>query len=121
MADDGQVLVNLGLIHRDNEVIPYIGTVGCLGCASKAGVTLGWYVWDQGRDRLAGRLAPSFEFVFHFNRQPQASPTRSCAASTRRPDSHLRADITDGDARQGWRSRWLDPACRAAHPGLPHP
>jgi len=23
MADDGQVLVNLGLIHRDNEVIPY--------------------------------------------------------------------------------------------------
>jgi hypothetical protein len=32
----------------------------------------GWYVWDQGSGMPGdwnGRLAPSFEFVWHFNRE----------------------------------------------------
>ncbi|MFO2171358.1 hypothetical protein QOU18_29160, partial [Pseudomonas aeruginosa] len=67
MAGDGQVLVNLGLIHRDNEVIPYwdawLGWMRSQGWRRFA-----WYVWDQGPGMPGdwqGRLAPSFEFVFH--------------------------------------------------------
>lgn len=71
MADDGQVLVNLGLIHRDGEWIPYwqqwIDWMRTIGWRR-----FGWYVWDQGSGLPGdwnGRLAPSFEFVWHFNRQ----------------------------------------------------
>jgi len=62
MADDGQVLVNLGLIHRDNEVIPYwdawLGWMRAQGWRRFA-----WYVWDQGPGMpgdWAGRFAPSY-------------------------------------------------------------
>jgi DNA modification methylase len=65
-----QVLVNLGLIHRDGEVIPYWETL--LDDMRAAGWRhFGWYVWDQLSGMAGdwnGRLAPSFEFVFHFNR-----------------------------------------------------
>ena len=71
MANDGQVLVNLGLIHRDNEVIPYWD--GWLSWMRQHGWRrFAWYVWDQGPGMpgdWAGRFAPSFEFVFHFNRE----------------------------------------------------
>ena len=67
MAADGQVLVNLGLIHRDNEVIPYWD--GWLSWMRTQGWRrFAWYVWDQGPGMPGdwqGRLAPSFEFVFH--------------------------------------------------------
>lgn len=71
MLDDGQVLVNLGLIHRDNSVVEYwrnwIEFMKSSGWRFFA-----WYVWDQGAGLPAdwnGRLAPSFEFVFHFNKR----------------------------------------------------
>jgi len=71
MAADAQVLVNLGLIHRDNEWLPYWS--GWLDWMRQQGWRrFGWYVWDQGAGLpgdWAGRLAPCFEFVFHFNRQ----------------------------------------------------
>jgi hypothetical protein len=70
MADGGQVLVNLGLIHRDGEWIPYWD--GWIGWMREQGWRrFGWYVWDQGfglPGDWVGRLAPSHEFVFHFNR-----------------------------------------------------
>ena len=70
MRDDGQVLVNLGLIHRDNEVVPYWD--GWLAWMRSDGWRrFAWYVWDQGPGMPGdwnGRLAPSFEFIFHFNR-----------------------------------------------------
>ncbi len=69
MADDGQVLVNLGLIHREGEWLPYweewIGWMREQGWRR-----FGWYVWDQGAGLPGdwnGRFGPSFEFVFHFN------------------------------------------------------
>ena len=37
----------------------------------------GWYVWDQGPGLPGdwqGRLAPSHEFIFHFNRAPRKPP-----------------------------------------------
>ena len=93
MADDGQVLVNLGLIHRDNEVIPYWD--GWLAWMRTQGWRrFGWYVWDQGPGMpgdWAGRLAPSFEFVFHFNRQSR-KPHKIVPCKHAGQDSHLRAD-----------------------------
>jgi DNA modification methylase len=70
LAPDGQMLVNLGLVHRDGEVVcywePLIHTLRSFGYR-----LFGWYPWDQG-DGLPGdwhgRLAPSHEWVFHFNR-----------------------------------------------------
>ncbi len=71
MRDDGQVLVNLGLIHKDGEWIPY--WQGWLDWMRTQGWRrFGLYVWDQGAGMpgdWAGRFAPAFEFVFHFNRQ----------------------------------------------------
>lgn len=66
-----QILVNLGLIHREGFVIRYwddlITDMEAIGYR-----LFGWYVWDQG-DGLPGnwngRLAPSHEFIFHFNRE----------------------------------------------------
>ena len=93
MTDDGQVLVNLGLIHRDNEVIPYwdawLGWMRTQGWRRFA-----WYVWDQGPGMpgdWAGRFAPSFEFVFHFNRASR-KPNKIVPCKHAGQESHLRAD-----------------------------
>ena len=93
MADDGQVLVNLGLIHRDNEVIPYWD--GWLNWMRTQGWRrFAWYVWDQGPGMpgdWAGRFAPSFEFVFHFNRASR-KPNKIVPCKHAGQESHLRAD-----------------------------
>jgi DNA modification methylase len=71
LADDGQALVNLGLIHRDGEWQPY--WQGWLEWMRAQGWRrFGLYAWDQGPGLPGdwnGRLAPAFEFVFHFNRK----------------------------------------------------
>ncbi|MFH1416754.1 MAG: DNA methyltransferase [Planctomycetota bacterium] len=70
MADDGQVLVNLGLVHRDNEWIPYWDS-WIEWMRGRGWRRFAWYVWDQLSGMpgdWSGRLAPAFEFVFHFNR-----------------------------------------------------
>ena len=73
VASDAQLLVNLGLVHRDSEWIPYwehwVDWMRAQGWRR-----FGWYVWDQGPGLPGdwnGRLAPSHEFIFHFNRQPR--------------------------------------------------
>ncbi|CAJ0888596.1 hypothetical protein R1479_04425 [Ralstonia mannitolilytica] len=93
MAGNGQVLVNLGLIHRDNEVVPYwdgwLAWMRCQGWRRFA-----WYVWDQGPGMPGdwqGRLAPSFEFVFHFNRESR-KPNKIVPCKFAGQDTHLRAD-----------------------------
>lgn len=69
-APDSQILVNLGLVHRDGEWVPYWD--GWVGWMREQGWRrFGWYVWDQGNGLPGdwnGRLAPSHEFIFHFNR-----------------------------------------------------
>ena len=66
-----QVLVNLGIVHRDGEWMPYWST--WMDWMREAGWRrFGWYVWDQGPGLpgdWSGRLAPSHEFIFHFNRE----------------------------------------------------
>ena len=93
MTSNGQVMVNLGLIHRDNEVVPYWD--GWLHWMRTQGWRrFAWYVWDQGPGLPGdwnGRLAPSFEFVFHFNRQArQANKIVPCKFAGQ--ETHLRKD-----------------------------
>lgn len=81
MADGAQVLVNLGMIHRDNEWMPYWDK--WLEYMRSAGWRrFGLYVWDQGPGLPGdwnGRLAPAFEFVFHFNKEAKrANKTKPC-------------------------------------------
>ena len=69
MTDAGQVLVNLGLIHREGEWIPYWDK-WIEWMREQGWRRFGWYVWDKGfsaRDE-GGRLSTSHEFVWHFNR-----------------------------------------------------
>ena len=69
LQPDGQVLVNLGMIHREGEWQPYWD--GWIAWMRDQGWRrFGWYVWDQGPALPGdwnGRLGPAFEFVFHFN------------------------------------------------------
>jgi len=110
MAADGQVLVNLGLIHRDNEFIPYWDS--WLAWMRTTGWRrFGWYVWDQGPGLPGdwnGRLAPAFEFVFHFNRQSrQANKIVPCLYAGR--DTHLRGDGTSAGGmrnKDGSKTAW---------------
>ncbi len=93
LREDAQVLVNLGLVHRDNEFIPYWdGWISWM--RTQGWRRFGWYVWDQGPGMpgdWAGRLAPSFEFVFHFNRQSR-KPNKIVPCKHAGQESHLRAD-----------------------------
>jgi DNA modification methylase len=81
MADDGQVLVNLGLIHRDGEWVPY-WEEWIAWMREQGWRRFGWYVWDQSHGlpgNWNGRFAPSHEFVFHFNKQErQPEKTVEC-------------------------------------------
>lgn len=70
-VDETQVLVTLGLVHSDGEWHPYwspwVDAMREIGWRR-----FGLYVWDQGwglPGNWGARLAPSFELVFHFNRQ----------------------------------------------------
>ena len=93
MADDAQVLVNLGLIHRDNEFVPY-WDAWLSWMRTQGWRRFAWYVWDQGPGMpgdWAGRFAPSFEFVFHFNRASR-KPNKIVPCKHAGQESHLRAD-----------------------------
>jgi DNA modification methylase len=71
MAEDGQVLVNLGLVHRENEWQLY-WEAWLDWMRAQGWRRFGLYVWDQGPGLPGdwnGRLAPAFELLFHFNRQ----------------------------------------------------
>lgn len=71
LTANGQILVNLGLVHKDGEWQPYwqewIEWMRMIGLRRFA-----WYIWDQGAGLpgdWSGRFAPCHEFVFHFNRE----------------------------------------------------
>lgn len=70
--DETQIIVNFGLYHRDGEVVEYWDTLKS-AMRAEGWRLFGWYVWDQGfglPGEWGGRMAPSHEFVFHFNRHP---------------------------------------------------
>ena len=113
MAANGQVLVNLGLIHREQEVIPYWD--GWLDWMRTQGWRrFAWYVWDQGPGLPGdwnGRLAPSFEFVFHFNRKDSEArrPNKFVPCIYAGRDTHLRGDGTSAGGmrnKDGSKTAW---------------
>lgn len=71
VAPDVQILVNLGLVHREGEWLPYWD--GWIAWMREQGWRrFGWYVWDQGNGLpgdWGGRFAPCHEFIWHFNRE----------------------------------------------------
>ena len=98
MADRAQVLVNLGLVHHECEWWPYwepwIEWMRAQGWRR-----FGWYTWDQGPGLPGdwnGRLAPAFEFVFHFNR---------VAERARKTKAKLAASIQYNDHGNGMRRK----------------
>ena len=75
MSDAGQVLVNLGLIHKDGEWWPYWDT-WIEWMRSQGWRRFGWYVWDKLNGAIGdwgGRLRPSHEWIFHFCKQSEAA------------------------------------------------
>jgi DNA modification methylase len=79
--NDCQMLINLGLVHKDGQCRlywePWLSTMRAAGWR-----LFGWYVWDQGSGLPGdwnGRLAPSHEFVFHLNKS--ARPANKWAAT----------------------------------------
>lgn len=110
MRENGQMLVNLGLVHRDGSVIPYWDD--WLRWMPKNGWRFfGWYVWDQGvtvPGDWAGRLAPRHEFIFHFNREAR-KPNKIVPCKYAGQDVHLRADGTSAGglrSKEGDRGEW---------------
>lgn len=113
MAPTGQVLVNLGLIHREQEVVPYWD--GWLDWMRSQGWRrFAWYVWDQGPGLPGdwnGRLAPAFEFVFHFNRKDSEArrPNKIVPCIYAGRDTHLRGDGTSAGGmrnKDGSKTAW---------------
>ncbi len=106
MAANGQVLVNLGLVHREQEVLPYWD--GWLSWMRQQGWRrFGWYVWDQGPGLpgdWSGRLAPAFEFVFHFNRKDSdvRRPNKNVPCIYAGKDTHQRGN---GPSAGGMRNK----------------
>jgi DNA modification methylase len=106
MAEEGQVIVNLGLVHRDNEWLAY-WDAWLDWMRAQGWRRFGLYVWDQGPGLpgdWAGRLAPSFEFLFHFNRVAR-KPNKNVQCKFAGVDTHKRGRgglrAKDGDVA-GW-------------------
>jgi DNA modification methylase len=81
VTETAQVLVNLGLVHRDGEWSAYWdGWIAWM--RARGWRRFGWYVWDQGfglPGDWRGRLGPSHEFIFHFNRTGEQRARKSVA------------------------------------------
>lgn len=105
MADAGQVLVNLGLIHREGEWIPYWD--GWIEWMREQGWRrFGWYVWDQQRGLPGdwnGRCGPSHEFIFHFNKTA-ARPVKHIECNQERAKRE-RSQIANGSIKTGLRKK----------------
>lgn len=70
LSPSAQILVNLGQSHNNGELDDY-WSEWVKFVRGRGWRFYGRYVWDQGYGLPGdwnGRLAPSYEFVFHFNR-----------------------------------------------------
>jgi DNA modification methylase len=104
-AGKTQILVNLGLIHRDGSVVPYWNDL-ISDMQANGWRLFGWYVWDQGPGMPGdwqGRCAPAYEFIFHFNKQARkpnkTTPAKYAGHVRSKPPGGLR--LANGDM-SGW-------------------
>ena len=103
MRDAAQVLVNLGLVHVEGEVMDYWRD-WLLWLSCRGWKRFGQYVWDQGPGMMGnwgGRLAPSFEFVFHLNKASRL-PNKIIA---KKPASIKIKRLKDGSPAAGMRGK----------------
>jgi DNA modification methylase len=101
---DCHILINLGLSHKNRQVDMY-WLEWLMYCKSVGWPVFGWYVWDKGAGfpgEWYGRLAPAYEFVFHFNQQTSITnkwiPTtveRGCRTFREKDGSTRRAHSPD--------------------------
>lgn len=115
MAPNGQMLVNLGLVHREGSVQRYWDD-WITWMPRQGWRFFGWYVWDQSvtvPGDWAGRLAPRHEFLFHFNREAR-KPNKTVPCKWAGHETHLRADgsSTAMRAKDGSIGAW----CHAGAP-----
>lgn len=85
LRHSAQLLVNLGMVHRDNEWVSYWDP-WLMWMHENKWRRFGWYVWDQGPGMPGdwnGRLAPAHEFIFHFNR----TSVRPHKSKAKRPEN----------------------------------
>lgn len=69
-SEKTQIFINLGKVHKDNEVIEYYND-WIKYCRSIGLRYFALYIWDKLNGLMGdwnGRLAPSFEFIYHFNK-----------------------------------------------------
>jgi DNA modification methylase len=106
----GQMLVNLGLVHREGAVVRYWDD-WLTWMPRQDWRFFGWYVWDQGvtvPGDWAGRLAPRHEFLFHFNREAR-KPNKTVPCKFAGQDKHLQADGSSSGGlrtKEGERTGW---------------
>jgi len=113
LQPDAQVLINLGLVHQDCEVQPYWDD-WMSWMRANGWRRFGWYVWDQGPGLPGdwnGRLAPAFEFIFHFNRKGSEvrRPNKNVPCIYAGKDTHLRGDGTSAGGmrnKDGSKTAW---------------
>lgn len=97
-----QIIVNLGLVHKHNELVWYfndwLSYMRVIGWRN-----YGMYIWDKIHGMCGnwhGRLAPSFELLFHFNksvRQPNKTKAKKPENISERRSSFVRE--RDGHTR----------------------
>ena len=101
-APDSDALVNLGLIYEHRRVVRY-WEPWLDACEARGWPLFGWYVWDKLSGfpgNHYGRLAPTHEWLFHFQQgstQAQAwiatktpGARRSMTSSVRDPNGQMR-------------------------------
>jgi DNA modification methylase len=112
LTEKGQMLVNLGLVKRDGEVVEYWSQLR--GCMESAGLKLaGWYIWDKTYGAPGdwdGCLAPAHEFIFHFRRASRpvnkidrcsyAGLTRRTTRTQRNQDGSFKAFTGKGPVQE---------------------
>ncbi len=110
---DGQLFVNLGLVRRDGEVVPYWQIV-IDKLRSRGYQHSGWYIWDKGYGRAGnwnGCLAPAHEFLFQFRKLSRiVQKTKRCiqfgkktGQGQRKADGHVQDLSHIGRPTQEWK------------------
>lgn len=104
-ADDVQMLINLGVIHRKNEWVPYWW--GWLqSMRQKRWKIVSQYVWNKINGIPGcntGRARPAHEFIFHLAKQNRAMiKTLPCAGYNKRKTSEG-GTKKKNNKKDGWR------------------
>lgn len=118
LADSGaQVLVNLGIVTRNRNVIRYWDSL--LDVMESDGWRLpGWYVWDKTSGlpgRSSGQLMPSHEWIFHFAKQvrlPNKITPNKSAGKRQPPFGGIRSGTHDRASDLGRNNAYTVPSHR---------